>query len=332
MSSEPTEGGVEDAAPETLPPEDSQDTQVGVTDNNSGDGDATPPEPPADRAILERVAKEAGIDQRSKFRTDADFIKHYKELHGKLNERDQDAALGRVFKEHEAEFREYLSAKRTPQEGNGKPEKASSQKTVSPEEYYLLQARVLDPKTGEVRAEAPPDDVRKYREAHTALERNIVAMGLQTKQAIAASVEEILAERERQWQERAAQEQARSVDNQRVQGFFKENSGWLYADGESQTSGFKPEGQRFMEIAEGIYNEAAEMGEKLPVHRVLQIAKLRHMEEQAHAPERSGVKPQGRRKPSTLSREEAIEARVDKMIADGKSMAEVTAFLASQEA
>lgn len=304
----PVEGGQDD--------DSSQDA--------AADGDAASDDSPSTPlSALERLAKEQGLDLRTKYKDDADLLKSYKELHGKLHERDQDAALGRVFKEHEAEFRQYLASQKAGT-GNGQtptPDAPKRGPAMSADEYFLLQARLIDPKTGELRSDASAQDVTRFREAHAAVERNVVSMALQTKEAIANAVQEILAEKERQWQETASQQAAKSADMQAVNEFYADNAGWLYQDGKSQESGLRPEGQRFMAIADQVYEDEVRKGRHdpqtglgTPYSTIHDIALGRYLKEQNRTPDRPGVKPQGKRKPSSLSRPESATARFNQLV------------------
>lgn len=341
MPVEPTvvpRGGSGPADPSDDLSSQTDDQAVETPDDDSAsaeesDDSAKSGEQPTSPTALDRLAAEHGLDLRGKYKTDADLAKGFKELSGKLHERDEDAALGRVFKQHEAEFREYLSGKRsTPPE---KSPPASPQLGV--DEYLLLQSKVIDSKTGDLRADANAGDVTKFREAHAAIERNILAMGLGRMDAIEASVEKLIARREEQWQEQAQVHQARNADMQAVNEFYTENAGWLYQDGQSQVSGLKPEGEQFMALADQVYQEEIRTGRHnpntgkgTPYSTMHEIAMARYLKQQ-RAPDRPGIKPQGKHKSTTISRAESTDARVDKMIEEGRSMTEVAAFLAEHE-
>ena len=309
-----------------------EDQAVATSDDDTtpADDDASPAEP---EETPSPIAPDPFADFRGKYKSDADIAKGFRELSGKLHERDEDASLGRGFKQHEAEFREYLAGKRSAPPEKSPP--ASPQLGV--DEYLLLQSKVIDSKTGDLRADVNAGDVAKFREAHSAIERNILAMGLGRMDAIEAAVDKLIGRREQQWQEQAQVHQARNSDMQAVNEFYAENAGWLYQDGQSQTSGLKPEGEQFVGIADQVYQEEIragrhdpETGRGTPYSTMHEIAMARFFKQQ-RAPDRPGIKPQGKRKPATISRAESIDARVDKMIEEGRSMAEVAAFIAEHE-
>ena len=297
------------------------------------------PEPAMEQALESGQQKPDPLAElRAKYKTDEEIVKGFKELSAKLHQRDEDAVVGRVFRQYEKEFRDFLASKANQQaQAASATDKDDTDVKLTPEEFMLLQSRIIDPKTGELRDDADPRDVSRFKAARSAIEKTILAIGLGKYDALEQVVNKLIEQREQQWKKQATIHQMREKDFEAVRKFYSENAGWLYRDGKSAESGLRPEGEEFMKIADEVFREEVEAGRHdpetgtgTPYSLMHEVALARYVRQQRSTP-KSDVKPQAKHKSSTTSRVESIEEKVAKMIDNGATMSEVAAFLAEHD-
>ena len=265
-----------------------------------------------------------------KFKSVDDLERSYKELQAAISRRDEDAAVGKQFRQHEPEFQEFLRSKQTAEAERAAKEEASKPSIPTMEEVQILEARVLD-EQGNFRANARAEDKAKLTSAYDLMKRRAMEFALKGKDAIADTVRSILQEERTKWEQEAAQRQAYQADAQAVEAFVDQNAEWLFRDAKNPQAGRSPEGDRFVEHVEAKRNYYAQRGIGLPESELVQIAMAEfRVAQNSNGDGRPDVKPGGKRKAEKSHQSETLEEQVEKMIERGEPMTVVDRFVMEQ--
>ena len=276
-----------------------------------------------DQAILERFAKEQGVDLKSKFKTDSEFLKSHKELLSVVHRRDEDAAAGKLLRGQEKEFLEFLRGRNA---GNGaaKPE-AAIEKPVTWEEYKLLEAHVVDSATGQARTNARPEDIARFQEINSTLLRRAFDVAFQPEQVIGKTLDQKIAEALQQRDQTYYQQQAVAEEQTAVNSFADENKDWLFANKSNFEQGLTPQGERFDQLVGELRDYHKSRGRNYPDSILLDVAykRLIKEQEQAGAGTSVSIKTQAKRKASVTHGKETQEELIIRLVDEGKDIPEI---------
>jgi hypothetical protein len=340
----PTPVGSEAGGAPVAPQTDSADTSSETTPSSvaetsekdtdtgspAGSGKVTSETPEADteqdRAVLNRLAKEEGLDLRGKYRNDAEFLRSYRELQGALSKRDEDAAIGKMIRGKEQDVLQFLKSQQSP------PSNGKTQERPQWEAYQLLEARVLDPSTGQPRSGARPEDVQQLQDLNKGLLRAAYEIAYHPENLLGGIVEKKVAEAKRQWEQEQAGQTAQQTENQMLATFEDSHKDWMFANKRDDASGYTPQGYRFLDLCQEIDTNYRRMGAQLPMSALERLAYEALSREQPDStPSASVAKPQARRRASATTQQPSIEDHLRKMVNDGVPMSEAVARLAEMQ-
>lgn len=275
-------------------------------------------------SLLESFAK-GGVDFRRKYQSDADFLRGVREMQATISRRDEDAQLGKLLRGHEQEIADFFRQRNAP------PPPADKSDGLPPrQEYQMLIARVIDPSTNQARADAKREDIARLRTIQDQLEGQIYDLVQNPKAFLDSLTKEQATAIRNEIQNDLSARMAHASIQAEVNAFEDENREWLFANGADESQGWSPQGQRLLAYArEHIASEEA-IGNRVNDRRALDVALWRLRAEQADSASPTRAKtpaPRGVRRPSTTGTTETVQARIEKMIAKGASMAEVQAEL-----
>lgn len=208
---------------------------------------AKTPEEPVDenqdffKAVLE--LDPAAKDLVGQYKSVGDYVKGMHEAKRLIGRRNEEAELGRLLKGHQDEFLEYMASK------DKRAQTTEKQSLPTAQEYELLQARAIDPRTRDFRSDAKPEDVKRYLDIQTELNRRIVEMAFRPEEAFRDVFDRARGASTQEMSQRLSDEQA-------VDEFKRTHGKWYYADGTGQTATPSTRGEEFA----GYLNEAAEEG------------------------------------------------------------------------
>ena len=328
-SIESTAAGATDAPAPTEGGESSVTTEQ--TSESSASSETAEETSAEDQAILDRFAKEQGIDLRSKFKTDADFLKGYKEAISTLHRRDEDAAAGKLLRGKEKEFLEFLRGQSA--NGNGAPKPPpASEKPMTWEEYKLLEAHVLDPATGQARPQARPEDIARYQEVNSTLLRRAFDLSFQPEQILGKTLEQKITEAFQQRDQSYYQQQAIAEEQSAVNSFADENKDWLFANKTNFDAGLTPQGERLDQLVGTLRTHYQSRGQTFPDSVLLKVAYAELLKEQAQAGAGASVpiKSQAKRKASVAHGKETQEELVRRLVDEGKDIPEIQRIVNEQ--
>jgi hypothetical protein len=265
-----------------------------------------------DRAILTRLAKEEGLDLRSQYRTDAEFLRGHKELRTALSKRDEDAAIGKLMRGREQDVLEFFKSKQQPvQPANGK-----AQDNPPWDGYKLLEARVIDPTTGQPRAGARPEDVQKYQSINDGLLKAAYQMAYHPKEYLAEIVKEQVAQARQDWDRELAGRASQQTENQMLATFEDQHKDWMFSNKRDDASGYTPQGYRFLDLCQEIDTTYRQLGATLPMSALERLAYESLIREQPEStPTTTAQRPQARRRASTTQKQPSFEERLRELSA-----------------
>ena len=209
-----------DAGGDQVDAQDTDATDDSAKDSKVGDGtDGADDAESFFKAVLE--LDPAAKDLVGKYKEPAEYIRGMHEAARTLGRRSEEAELGRLLKGKEKEFLAFLDA------ANAAPSPPPNAGLPTAQELELLEARILDPTTQGVRADARPEDVRRYQEAQVELRRRLYNLALHPEQAL----QEVLTRVGTGSAQQVSQEMA---DRQAAMDFARDHGRWYFADGTGQ--------------------------------------------------------------------------------------------------
>jgi hypothetical protein len=194
------------------------------------------------KAVLE--LDPAAKDLVGQYKSVGEYVKGMHEAKRLIGRRNEEAELGRLLKGNQNEFLEFLASK----EKRAAPT-SDKQSPPTAQEYELLQARTIDPRTRDFRSDAKPEDVKRYLDVQTELNRRIVEMAFRPEEAFRDMFDQVRGASTQEMSQRLSDEQA-------VDEFKRTHGKWYYADGTGQTSNPSSRGEEFA----GYLKEAADEG------------------------------------------------------------------------
>lgn len=312
----------EGKAPEGKPPEETGGKEGGeeTPEGEEADGDGAEETP---TRWMQWLKEATGEDLTGQYKSDTEAIMGLLEARRTIGRRDEDAQLGRKARERWDEFTKYLESQEQKQKA---PQTPDAPPFASHDEYMLALARVYDD-GGNVKANAPPELVRKVDQVREQMQRRIFDLAVRPDNLFQPVLEKQNQQLQQLLTQREQQNAAAYQDQVGVQEFEKQHAGWIFANKQNDAAGLTAAGQRLLQ-----HFRATEG--KIPTQTLrLQYAMGQLALESANAQAASAgaaKKPTtAKRKPNVASATKT-EVDLDKKVEE-MSMAEYIGWLAEQE-
>lgn len=282
--------GEPDPAPSDLP----QEGQPQPAPESGGEpgGEPPPEQPPQEpeNPILEYYRSVEGLDLGQKYADDRQALHGLAEAYRLIGRPDPDKELGRFFREHGDDFRQYLE-RRGQQKTEPEPEKPPTW-----EEVQRWRAEIIDPTTGRPREDADPATVRRYREATERAQRAIFELANNPQQVLEPFLQQQQQQVQQTAQQVAQQQAALQRDQAMLQGWAEQNKQVLFNNGDPR-QGLTPHGVRICQL----HDHAAQMGVQSIGHRLDYATRLWQAEQAQHTQNSRQPSPHAQRQPGVAA-------------------------------
>ena len=224
-------------------------------DTTSSDPVAQPPAPPAhtqqpteaeEEGLLDIIRKEYGYDLSQKYRSDREALHGLVHAYRMVGQREEDAQVGRLFKEHAGDFQEFLRYKKAPQapQAPAQPPADAPRAPLAIPQYdpaweYLI---AKDDNGKLISADGDEQKVRDYR----AYQKWSAARARQMVEDPEPLLAPIVEKRAAKIADEAVQRRVSEMEESRLaQDFVNQNSRWMFAGGNPANGQLTPHGEVF---------------------------------------------------------------------------------------
>lgn len=279
-----------DATPDGAPaqPDTAPDTQPTTTEDVTESSEA--PEEPS-RAFVEWWDSKFEAQESAKYKSDSDFIESLRNAKGLIGQRNDDAVIGKLYRDHASEFQEYLTGRgRQPEPAAAPPPDAGK---PLPYHDYRHWSSLRDPNTGRLPSHAPPGMEARLSEMDALVAESAYNQAVNPAAMLQPVLEQygqhILTEAQR-----SALEQAQSAQQlHEAESWGGQNANWLFINGD-RNQGRTAAGQKFYDQFVRLENYGGSVGERCDA--AMQLARITQPVKAPKVPT-----PQATRKPASAA-------------------------------
>jgi hypothetical protein len=273
----------------------------------------TPPEVTTERTTAEEQASFRDLLQKrgynaDKYVDDDAAAEAFVQAQQALSRRDELAALGRLVNEDRDAYLQFLQEK---QKKVATPAR-SAEPAWDFTQYRLAQTQYTDPATGELRVNTPPDVASRIKQYQDKMPASLWDIANSPEKVVGPIIKQAIEEARQQWLQEMQQLQTQQTESQQINEFVSQQAEWLYANKQNESSGYTPQGQRYIEYV------AAAVDAGFPRLGALEYAMLKINAEQPNGqqPAKPTAKTPAKKGPAIAPRNEEMD--VEKMIMEGK--------------
>jgi hypothetical protein len=263
-------------------------------------GQETVQDTPTDRQLIEWAKENFGEDVEH-YADDAEMLRGLFEARRLVGQRNEDAILGKRYREHQEEFEQYLKTRKEP------PPSQSAESPPTFEQFQLWQTQITDA-NGQIKADAPADLVKKVKQYQDQTARNLFQLAHDPGAIVGPLLERERQQIQEMLSKRQQEQMAEAEDARKAQDFLNANSQWLFVNKRDKTGGTTVRGDQFFRhVTEAAKRGIASVDDQITIA----LAKLKDSTLPGPPAKRTA---QARRKPNVTRAD--VEIDHDKLIAE----------------